>query len=183
MNGDALFLRRCEEIAALQAGAANELDLLDIAAKMRQLLYDQHCLVDAVNDQKINIKFVVCPFGINMPPPKSGIMALGDGLDPETSPPKTPIPLDREQFGSYVVLYLDARPVTIKGIIRYAANVAGGIHFDPKNSKAEYETLKLFEGTITLMGVSPGSIHLRAIARVVLRGLSPLMQTVKARAQ
>jgi len=181
MNPDALFLYRCQQIETLIDGAETELDLLDIAAKLRQLLFDQHSLVDAVNKSGKTIKFVVGSFILPMPPPRHGIMALMSGLDPRSPIPSPEKVLTRQQFGAYVPLYLNGHPVTVKDIIRYAANVAGGVHFDPNNSRDEYQAQKLFWPGTKLGGASPGGAHLRPIGRVALRGLSPVIEEVRSR--
>jgi hypothetical protein len=62
-------------------------------------------------------------------------------------------------------------------IIKYAANVAGGVH---QATPSERPTLMHMYAAQVSMGGLPGAIRqLQAIARVALRGLRPLIEAVE----
>ena len=180
MDPKPLFIARCEQLEELLK-SNDELSAIDLSRILRQLLVDQHSLVHTVNVNKIPIRFLVNKFREmpqGLPPLTFGL--LEDGLDPDTSPPIYPPPVELTlgDFLNCVVLIINGQQHTVKDIIRFAANVAGGIHHDPK-PKVEYAAIKAFSEMFGIGGLPAGSRQLRAISRVTLKALSPLINDVK----
>src|SRR5262245_18440672 len=129
-----LIITRCEEIEQ-KLNSPKEIDALDLGRILRQLVVDQHRLVDIANINKIPIRFMVhkllgSPSGLS----DTVVHSLQDGLDPDTAPPRMapPIELMIDQFLQHVVLILNAQPHSVKDVIKFAANAAGAVHLDPK---------------------------------------------------
>ncbi|WP_156942657.1 hypothetical protein [Mesorhizobium sp. L48C026A00] len=72
------------------------------------------------------------------------------------------------------------KKVTVRDIIRLTSHVAGSIHYDPK-PKPEHEILDAFSKRLSVGGLPAGIRMLRAITRVSLRGLQPLIEDVRVR--
>ena len=70
MNPEPLFIQRCDQIVQL-LNSVKEVELLDLGARLRQLIVDQHSLVGTVNSGKIKIRFRVNPISLppGLPPP------------------------------------------------------------------------------------------------------------------
>ena len=180
MDPKQLFIARCEQLTEL-LHSNDELSAIDLSRILRQLLADQHSLVQTVNANKVPIRFLVNSFREmpqGLPPPT--FLLLEDALDPDTSPPiyPPPIELTMDDFLNHVVLIIKGQQHTVKDIIRFAANVAGGIHHDPR-PKLEYALIKAFSEMFGLGGLPAGVRQLRAISRVTLKALSPLIEDVK----
>jgi len=180
MDPRQLFIARCEQLEELLK-SHDEMSVIDLSGILRQLLVDQHSLIHTVNANKIPIRFSVNKFRelpLALPPPTFRI--LEDGLDPNTSPPiyPPPVELTLEEFLAHVVLIINGQQHTVKDIIKFAANVAGGVHHDPK-PKADYVSIKAFSEMFGLGGLPAGVRQLRAISRVTLKTVSPLLDDIK----
>ncbi len=75
-----------------------------------------------------------CRIPIGNPPglPPPTISLLEDGLDPDTSPPIYPalLELTLDEFLQHVVLFTNGQEHTVKDVIKFAANVARGVHHE-----------------------------------------------------
>lgn len=180
MRPNKLFLERCDQMALLLE-SRKEVELLDLGGLLRQLLFDKKSLVDTVNTKPISLEFHVSAWphiGTGGPPT---LFSLEDGLDPETAPPgMQTITLSRDQFGNYPVTYFQGQPVTVKDVIRYASNVAGGVHYDPQ-PRAEFDLMGVLSQRFGIAGLPLGIRQLKASARVTMRALYPLIEDVKKR--
>jgi hypothetical protein len=67
---------------------------------------------------------------------------------------------------------------TVKDVIKFAANVAGGVHHDPK-PKPEFGAIKEFSDRFGIGGLPAGIRQLMAIARVTLKAFRPLLEQLK----
>lgn len=182
MESERLFLARCQRLAILSA-SFERADMLDIAAILRQLFVDRHSLVDQVNANSLKLTFAVGawpPLLINVPPPT--LIVLHDVLDPSNmSFPSRPIfHLNRSEFYSYPLAYYETEPITVKHVIRYAANVLGGVHIDPSPSK-KYALIHALSKRYGSGGLPLGVLQLKVVARMALTALAPLIEDVKAR--
>lgn len=180
MDPKQLFIARCKQLEELLK-SNDELSAIDLSGILRQLLADQHSLVQTVNANKVPIRFLVkkireMPQGL--PPPT--FLLLEDGLDPDTSPPIYPPPVELTlgDFLNHVVLINKGQRHTVKDIIKFSANVAGGIHHDPR-PKVEYAAIKAFSEMFGIGGLPAGVRQLRAISRVTLKALRPLIEDVE----
>jgi hypothetical protein len=58
MRAEPLFLRRCEQVANFLQ-SQSEVDLLDIARILRQIMMDNHSLMDTANINRIKTSYSV----------------------------------------------------------------------------------------------------------------------------
>ena len=181
MDAERLFLARCKTLAAL-AESGDEVELLDMAGHLRQLLLDKHSLVDSVNkgSGKVKLTFHVGKF--DPPPhPQAVLASLEDGIDPHTRRPGAASALlSRMEFMNHVIAYVSGQPISIMEAIKFAAHVAGGRHHDPY-PKGKDKIVSDFSQSYHIGGLPFGIRAQKAIARVVLRGLDPLIQTVRSK--
>ncbi|HWM47047.1 MAG TPA: hypothetical protein VNR11_09055 [Xanthobacteraceae bacterium] len=179
MTPEALFLERSDQLATL-IDSNKEIELLDLAGNLRQLLADKHALVDTVNTSNIRLHFHVGKFR-NEPDQFTVLQSLEDGLDPQARSPHAPSThLSKEQFLAHPVTYFRGEVISVRNLIRYMSNVAGGVHYDPQ-PRPEYGTMAMLTGRISMVGLPLGVAQLRAVGRVTWRGLGPLIEDVRKR--
>lgn len=184
MNPDLLFLHRIDQIRILSE-SNKETELVDLAGRLRQVFFDKKSLVESVN-RGLKLTFDVGDFpkgwGPNDDPhwDKVVYQSLQDGIDPHTSHQPITKTLTQNQFGQHVIAFVSGTKITVKDIVRYNANVKGGIHFDPI-LKPEYQKFATLE-SLHLGGIASSTRELKAITRVTLRGLEPLVKSVASRA-
>lgn len=182
MDAERLLLARCKQLAVL-VQSNDEVELLDMASLIRQLLFDQHSLTDSVNKgrNKVNLMFHVGDF--SYPPDQYvTLMSLEDGIDPHTRRPGSPsLSLSRKRFQNHVIAHGAGQQLTIMEAIKFAANVAGGRHHDPY-PKDKDKIIASLSKQHRIGGLPFGVRLQKAIARVVLRALDPLIQDVQSRA-
>jgi hypothetical protein len=179
MEPEPLFLQRCGQLAALLQGNS-EIDLLDIGAILRQLLLDKNKLMDAANKERIKPKFHVgaSNFAADEHADKT-FWTMIDGIDPEIRSAQAPsVQLGRDDFLNLVVINNFGKTITIRDIIDHAANVAGGVHLDPRPKKTPIEAS---DREVIVNGYPIAAYHMRAIAKVALRGLQPIIDDVQKR--
>lgn len=185
MDTDQLFLARCRQVVSLHV-SHNQVDLVDLAARLRQLLYDHpRSLVHTVNAGRDKIKLVFRvgdfqPLPSGLPVPIVRLSA--DGIDPDSSRPgKTVLTLSLANFLNHAAMSIHAETITIKEIIELARSVEGGVHYNPSPNRKNQARMAELNRIIHLAGI-PSVLHsLRPIARVTLRGLDPLIAKVEAR--
>lgn len=198
-DADELFLNTLRQLESHIAGKASRFDLLMVAAALRRLLLDgANSLVVRVNRRRQT----KLRYRVNQQTAPQGALLwwLLDGIDPEVfNKPDTP-PFDAtlDQLLSRPVGLLRGVKITVKDLVLYFSNVAGGVHLGtPKNSKertlAELDG-RLADGEIALGKATPGSDpaislevdelsgplrSLRAVGRIVLRSLAALAEQVR----
>jgi hypothetical protein len=177
MDAASLFLARCKQIeTAMQSN--KEIELLDLSAHLRQLLIDETSPLHKLNrERRLKLKFVVGDF-TQRPDSHTAILSLEDGVDPESRRPGAPRKeLRLGGFLDHTILYLRGQPRSVGDIIKYAANVAGGVHHATPSERPTL--MHMYAGQVSVGGL-PGAIRqLQAIARVALRGLRPLIEAVE----
>jgi hypothetical protein len=179
MDAASLFLERCKQIeTAMQS--SKEIDLLDLSARLRQLLVDgRETLVHQANrDRRLKLNFRVGSFR-QEPDQYVAHQSLEDGIDPETRPPGSPSTrVNFDGFLAHKVLYIRGAPYTVRDVIKHAADVAGGIHLS-NNPDDRQQVIAAYSKSATLGGLPGATRMLRAIARVTSRGLLPLIQAIE----
>jgi hypothetical protein len=177
MDAASLFLARCKQIETAMA-STSEIDLLDLSAHLRQLLIDDTSPLHQVNrERRIKLRFVVGEFR-QLPDQYTRILSLEDGVDPEIRPPGSPTKkVGLGGFLGHTILYLQGQPRSVSDVIKFGANVAGGVHHATPSEKQKL--IHEYSSQVSIGGL-PGAIRqLQAIARVVLRGLHPLIEAVE----
>ena len=177
MDAEQLFLARCSQLSRLLE-SHDQIELLDLSAILRQLLLNDHPLVHKANtEQRIKLKFHVGHFRRKTDP---FVLAqtLEDGLDPETRLPGSPASeVNLDGFLNHPVLYLKGEPHSVKDVVLFTANVAGGVHHTATPKDAQL-LLAEFARRFGIGGLPAGIRQLRAIARVTLKGLQPLIDVL-----
>lgn len=178
MDAEPLFLQRCGQLAALLQ-SDNEIDLLDIGAILRQLLLDKNKLMDAANKEGIKPKFHVgvSHYGPDEHAAKTFWSTI-DGIDPEIRPGAPSAHLGRDDFLKHVVINYFGKNITIRDIIDHTANVAGGVHLDPRPKKTP---IRHADQAVTVLGYPISAYHMRAIGKVALRAFQPIIDDVQKR--
>jgi hypothetical protein len=171
MNQKALFLRTLEDLNQ-KSQSGDWYDMLLISGLIYKLLYDTHPLVDENNPTKAKIFFEVN----SKEPPKDPFLAfwsIEDGFDPETSVPHLakPIKVDRQGLYARQVMIINSETINIKDLIRFLRNKQGGVHNDNISLTDKDKILKELQGRFGIMGVPAGLRLMRAISRVVAKGL------------
>ncbi|RWI93430.1 hypothetical protein [Mesorhizobium sp.] len=182
MHPDALFLERCAQIQML-VESKRQIEILDIGGRLRQMFLDPHNLVAVSNINKVKLRFEVGHFSDERDPFAEFVVFLSllDGIDPYTSPhPDHFLTLNLDDFMGHHIMSISGKRFHVKDVIRFTSHVAGSIHYDP-TPRPEYEVLDKFSKQFSIGGLSAGMATLRAIGRVSLRGLQPLIADVKAR--
>ena len=179
MNAEELFIARLAQLREL-AASGSEMALFDTARLIRQLLFDQHSLANTVNINKIKINFQV---GV-LSSWRQGMefQIIEDGLDPPTGRPGRPIiRLNMHGFPKHAVIRTVAGEITIRDVVRYGANIAGGVHHDPAPAP-EYMGMHALSNSGFFIGGYPvGTRQMAAIGRVVARALDPLKRDIESR--
>lgn len=183
ISSNILFLRRVRQLAQL-VESDDELDLIDGASRLRQLLFDKSSLVDAVN-RGTKLTFKVGIFRPGWGPDDDPhwrhvvYQSLQDAIDPQTSASGLSVELTRNQFGQHVVAFSRGVQITILDLVKYNANQVGGNHW-ATTPKAEYEKLRFVEN-VQINNISAARREIKAIGRVVVRSLEPLIIDVESR--
>jgi hypothetical protein len=176
VDAEVLFIKTLEELERRAQPENEAYDILMVSALLRKLLTDG--LTEAANrDRRIKIRYVAndYPNLASVLPPSAGVTfwSLQDGFDPETSDIVRPVEVSRDGLLARPVMTVLGEQVTVKDVVRYLANKAGGVHLSgPDDSKQR--ALAELDSTMELGGTPPVIRTLLAISRVVLRGLEPL---------
>ncbi|MHB8913450.1 MAG: hypothetical protein ACYC4I_00335 [Minisyncoccota bacterium] len=150
-------------------------DMLLISGLIYKLLYDEHPLVDEVNITKQKVVFDVNDRDI--PNDQSLVFySIEDGFDPETSVPHLTniISVDKNALYARKVMVINGEIITVKELIRFLRNKQGGVHSDNMSLTDKDKVLKELQTSFSVGGVNAGFRLMRAISRVVVKGLSPL---------
>lgn len=175
METKQLFVKTLDDIEK-RLTSRDEYEILLIAGLLRKLLLDGDSLINQViTTEKLKIEFVVNDKSAPTTPPIPVFWSIEDGIDPETSPPFliNPIKVNKENLLKRPVIQCDGKIVTVKDLIRHMAHVEGAVH--PGLPKTDEEKiLKELGQTLGIGGLPAGIRLLKAIARIVLKGLEPL---------
>jgi hypothetical protein len=103
---------------------------------------------------------------------------MQDGLDPDTAPPfKQRYTATRDQFFQTIVTIVNSHAYTVREIVLFEANVVGAVHAGATKTDKEF-VLKQIDSTISVGGYGSSLRQLLAIARIVLKALTPLRQAM-----
>lgn len=177
---ETFYLRTIEDLER-RIEDSDPYEILLASGLIRKLLLDEDSLVDQVNKKyKVKLSFKV---GISMFHPStlrnSQFYSIQDSLDPDGLGANKPSKmLKREQFLKTTVLYSNNQEYSIKDIIRFEANISGGVHAGtPKNKKDEI--LKEINQIFSLGGYQASLRQLKAIGHVILKSLAPLTEKIR----
>jgi len=172
-----IFVRRYQELAE-GLRARDDFELLNLAAALRQLLLDG--LVHRANEKhRLRFRFRVNDVeSLSDVPVTPDMLFHGSSLDPTMLRMTTgTLDLTLEQFLAQPVVETPDGIVKVSDVIRFAANKAGGVHYDPRRSARE-EAIDQAVTQLARLGVHLLAISLVTIARVSLVGLRPLYDAI-----
>jgi len=156
-------------------------DLLRAAALLRQLLIDGQTLVDRVNRQhRIRLQFEIMD-PTPLPFPRDRIHANWSDINPNLVPglqPRT-VTVDREGLLRTVMFMSGPDDFTVHDVVKTAANVKGGVHTGSPKGAAQ-EALLEVDDHVQMFGVEQSLHSLRGLIAVVLAGMEPLAQAIRA---
>jgi len=178
MNQIQLFLDTIKDLG--KKSVSNEpYDLVLISGLIFKLLYDSPSLISQVNSSKIKIEFKINnrdPFSALLPELNNALTFWSpeDGLDPETSIPhlSNPIIVNKDGLYKHRVLIVEGRNISLGELIKFIRNVKGGVHVGPP--KEEQLILAEIQKNFFIGGHAAGLHSMKAIARIVIKGLKPL---------
>jgi hypothetical protein len=158
------------------------LGVYDAAAAIRQLLIDQHPLVTVVNRQRrIPIKFEVNEIPSYLTErleEEHRVLYLGPALSPTRSNLGAGTRLlNRDQFLQVPVLLTAWRSVTVRNFVKFAANKAGGVHFDETVDETT-ESLNALMRAVDNEDFPVFANTMATIAEITVRGLQPLREQI-----
>lgn len=188
MDRDLLFLGMYRELEERTMAVPSEYSALKIAGLLRELLLDEHRLVDIVNSKTrpdkpyLKITYEVMdktPYQKLVEELKPVFWSMQDGIYPGTAliAGNTKI-VDRDGLLSYKVMSYESYNITVKAIIEYEANIGGAIHAGTPRAVIE-KAIHATANSVNVGGYPPQTRQLLAIARVVLDGLRPLKEQIE----
>jgi hypothetical protein len=180
VNADEFFLDSLEDLERRIGGHLMEYDMLHVAALLRRLLTDRTPLADRVNRSRhLRIRYQVRERHVPKRNARLTWAAL-EGFDPETGRPEgNVLELSRDQMLARIILHHDGADFTVAEVIKYLANVAGGVHSGDRVDEKE-RTLAAVREHFRFHDLSVVLGSLLAVGRVVIKGLKPLRDTVEA---
>jgi hypothetical protein len=183
MDVEPLFVHTVEDLKRRSA-VVDEYEALLAGGLLRKLLMDGHPLVDQVNARyRIKLRFF-----INGPTryeelvlaDRPSFWSLGDGIDPSLDHPpglSAPQEATRDQLLSRGVMVVKDSRVSVRDLIDQLAHIEGAVHSGKPRDPRE-AMLKQVERNLYIGGLPAGVRQVQSIARVVVRGLTPLYRAV-----
>lgn len=179
MDRKRLFISTIDDLRN-KVESNNEYEILKASGLIRSLLIDSNNLIDEVNKEfrlKLTFTYADSTQGysaemIKMMQPDQ--WAVLDGFYPGSQITNAVnVTTGRDPLLSQMVLINNGERLSVKDVIKYAANVLGGIHAGKvKQGDVKDEALEKLTG---LFGNLPTALlQLKAIAHVILDGLEPL---------
>ena len=172
MNIYTLFSKTIKDIET-RLRSNNDYEILMIAGLLRKLLLDEQPLVDQVNRSK-RLKI---SYSINHRPDPGDaglvVWSVEDSLDPETSHLINIKEVTRDELLAIRVLKISDHIYTIREVILHISHVEGAIHAG-RTKEEKDKILKKFISEWNIGGYSASLRLLKAIARVVLKGIKSL---------
>jgi hypothetical protein len=179
---DQLFLDTLRDLET-RIVAQDPYTILGAAALIRKLLLDDHPLVHQVNRaHRLRLSFEptkrrAIPPGV----PEPVLWATQDGFDPDTAPPF----LERqtvnlEQLLACVLLTVRGQPFTLREIVQFEAHVMGAVHAGTPKEEKERALVEI-NRYFAIGGYRTSLRQLRAISRVILKGLAPLRAAIETK--
>jgi hypothetical protein len=106
---------------------------------------------------------------------------VGDALDPALHPAiaKDIVIVGRDAFFGSIVVYFADQAITIRDIVTFGANIAGGVHAPNPAKEAAHQGLDALRQHVIMKGQSISLYHLRNVGKLVLDALKPLRGRVE----
>jgi hypothetical protein len=187
---DRVFVRKVQDLrsrtdpAALAAAADPDYDVLMAAPLLRELLMGDPPLLHLVNrSRRLKVRFRVARVNAY----EREVLADApifyervDGLYPGSALPNSTVEaLSVDKLLSEMVMIVQGNTISVRDLIDYVANVAGGVHFgDPKRDKRAI--MVALDGQWKLGGIDVSMRCLVAVGQIVTEALDRLVLRVEA---
>lgn len=188
MDPHRVFLHKHADLARRSAatkidGEDAEYTALMAAPLVREFLMGSPSIVDLVNDSRTRIRYRFVPLG--NPPITNDLafQAVLDGFDPDTAPGSpTTVEAGRDRLLKARIGALGdpAIHVTVRDVVDFTANAAGGVHIGDID-RGNRRVVAALNNSATVNGYENVIYMLMAIGRVVVTGLQPLADLLRAR--
>lgn len=175
LNHNTLFVRTIEDLEN-KCKSDDVYEILMIAGLLRKLLLDGSPLVDLVNrKRKQKVRFIANNRSVSVSVPD--FWSIEDGFDPDTAARCVPLEVTKNELLQRHVLKHGNEIFTVRELILHIAHVGGAIHSGtPKTDKDRI--LKGIGETLFIGGLPAGLRTMRAIGRVVVKGLKRLKMQI-----
>lgn len=179
MDSDQLFLQTLDELKVRLAQTPDEYSVIRIAAILRQLLLDEQPLVEQVNrgrQTKLRFRFYEAALPAM---PGATLVAATISIQPGPNPPTGGRVVEGtlKQLLAAPAAYFKGRLASVRDVIRYGANVAGGVHHSSAKTDQD-QALLGFGRLMDAFGLPADVRSLVGIGYVVADGLEPLRDAV-----
>jgi hypothetical protein len=176
MNNEELLIHTLDDLS-LRINSNDEYEVLLASTLIRKIFLDDHPLIDQVN-KKYKIKFEF-EFVEITPPIISGFpitdfWSVIESLDPSLAPTNAEIiRTNRDKFFASIIGIADKHQYTIKDIIKFVANVMGGVHLGAPKNNVE-EALNKLRDFSYFSELSIPLQQIRSISRIIIKALRPI---------
>jgi hypothetical protein len=174
-----LFVRCYDEISD-GLKARDDYERLKAAAALRRMLVDEAPLaLQANREHKLKLRFTINRVGdISEAPLKPDLLFHAHGLDPNRFKVRDgTVDVTLERFLRQPLIELPDATVTVSDLIKFAANKAGGIHFD-KSRDTHESKIDAALSKLSATGLHPLAISLETIETIALTALKPLRDAI-----
>lgn len=167
-----LFFEKMNHLRDL-AAQPTEYRLLQAAAIVRHLLLDSSPLVDSISAiTRLRPYYAVGCMGMvehfgSIVPQKPLVFTVAHSVDP-MRPQRPIVYLKRDEFLALKVAILSRQEFTVRDVVSYCANAAGGVHHNAKEDR-----LKIMKGgaKVSILGIPQFEQLMDGISHAVIFGL------------
>ncbi|MCE7888015.1 MAG: hypothetical protein DYH13_11020 [Alphaproteobacteria bacterium PRO2] len=189
MDVNLLFKEKWRELEALCNTQTDPYSMIKASAILRGFYFDDNPLINIVNKQKkLKIRYRVVPSPYSLSE-IAGIKTTyqANSIVPADHPPAMTQIYTKDQFFSLPVLGYLGKEYTVQQLIKFGANVLGGVHYDPDPKRnPDYQTLLTLKDDIQtkmdfieFKGINLPKIHILVpvswIGKVTLEATSSLI--------
>lgn len=175
-----LFIRTIDDLHR-SINSNDEYEVLRASALIRQLFLDgDKSLVDRISrNYRHKLEFeVVEHTPPNIPGLNFNIWAVVDGIDPRATPPHfLRVKKKRDGFFSMIVAIVDGHEYSVREIVKFVANVMGGVHSGSLRDEKETNLEQLKELRF-FSNISIALLFIKSIGRIILESLKPLQYEI-----
>ena len=180
MDDEALFIRTLKDLYQ-SINSNDEYEVLRASGLIRQLFLDgDNSLVERVNrTHRIKLKFeIVEPKVPRNIVPKPAIWLSFVEINPKIAPSDwIRKKLNRDKFFAFIVASIEEHEYSIRELIKFAANIMGGVHSGVSKDDKQ-KNLEKLKGLYFFPNINTALLFIKTIGRNVLETLLPLRNKI-----
>lgn len=180
MNDESLFIHSLNDLHK-SINSEDEYEVLRASGLIRQLFLDGGIsLFDKVNrTHRTKLLFEIAEYdSLKGLIPTPDIMVSFQELDPEGSPPHwIRKKLKRDDFFSFIVANIEGHEYSIRDLVKFAANIMGGIHSGASSDDKE-KNLEKLKGLYIFSNINTALLFIKAVGQNILKTLMPLRNKI-----